>query len=234
MGTNTGQLYFSSKYEKLHPHHTIVNMYPALLRLAVLPQQLARHDRAGRLPRPDLPHVSYAPRGRARVRRPGARQGDIYRRRRTAALIGAVVLLVVVALVVSGLGGASVPKPPPAGTASAAAAGDPFVYRAALQADYTSRAVAGNAQPLFTKSPGGVIATAARVAALRPLIDRVTAGTGIDPNRLEGLVFVESAGLPEVIAGNDPAERRRPDPDPRRRPASRCWACTSTWPAAGG
>ena len=28
LGTNTGRLYFSSKYEKLHPQHTIVNMYP--------------------------------------------------------------------------------------------------------------------------------------------------------------------------------------------------------------
>jgi hypothetical protein len=28
LGTNTGRLYFSSKYEKRHPHHTIVNMYP--------------------------------------------------------------------------------------------------------------------------------------------------------------------------------------------------------------
>ena len=37
-----------------------------------------------------------------------------------------------------------------------------------------------------------------------PLIDRVTAGTGIDPNLLEGLVFVESAGRPQVIAGSIP------------------------------
>jgi hypothetical protein len=150
--------------------------------------------------------VSYAPRGRARVRRPGARRGDTYRRRRAAALIGAGVLLLVVVLVVSGLGGGSVPKPPPAGTATGAGAGDPFVYRAAQESDYVSRAVTGNAQPLFTKSPGGAVATAERVAALRPLVDRVTAGTGIDPSLLEGLVFVESAGLPQVIAGNDPAD----------------------------
>jgi Transglycosylase SLT domain len=55
-------------------------------------------------------------------------------------------------------------------------------------------------------SPGGAIATAARVAAFRPLIDRATAGTGIDPNMLEALVFVESAGRPQVIAGTDPAD----------------------------
>jgi hypothetical protein len=150
--------------------------------------------------------VSYAPRGRARVRRSGARRGDVYRRRRTAALLGAGVLLLVVVLVVSGLGGASLPKPPAAGTARGAGAGDPFIYRPARESDYISRAVAGNAQPLFIKSPGGVVATAQRVAALRPLIDRIAGGTGIDPNLLEGLVFVESAGLAQAIAGNDPAD----------------------------
>ncbi|HEY3727464.1 MAG TPA: transglycosylase SLT domain-containing protein [Solirubrobacteraceae bacterium] len=59
---------------------------------------------------------------------------------------------------------------------------------------------------LFAKSPGGVVATAARVAAYRPLIDRAVAGTSIDPNLLEALVFVESAGRPQIIAGSDPAD----------------------------
>jgi hypothetical protein len=77
---------------------------------------------------------------------------------------------------------------------------------ASQESQFVARATVGNAHVLFTKSPGGVIATAARVAAFRPLIDRVTAGTGIDPNLLEGLVFVESAGLPEVIAGDDLAD----------------------------
>ena len=38
------------------------------------------------------------------------------------------------------------------------------------------------------------------------MLDRATAGTGIDPALLEGLVFVESAGRPQVIAGSDPAD----------------------------
>src|SRR5205085_3294644 len=37
------------------------------------------------------------------------------------------------------------------------------------------------------------------------LIDAATAGTEIDPDLLEGIVFVESAGRPDVIAGTDPA-----------------------------
>ena len=47
-------------------------------------------------------------------------------------------------------------------------------------------------------------------------------------------MFLESAGRPDVIAGTDPADAVRPDPDPRRRPASRCSGCTSTSRAAAG
>jgi hypothetical protein len=43
------------------------------------------------------------------------------------------------------------------------------------------------------------------VAAWRPIIDAAVAGTGIDPDVLEGIVFVESAGRPDVIAGADPS-----------------------------
>ena len=120
-------------------------------------------------------------------------------------LAGAFVLLVV-AVIVSGLGGGSLPKPPPPRAATSAGLRNPFGYVPSQEAEYVARAAAGNAHVLFSKSPGGVLATAARVAAFRPEIDRVTAGAGIDPNLLEGLVFVESAGLPEVIAGDDPAD----------------------------
>jgi hypothetical protein len=101
--------------------------------------------------------------------------------------------------------GSSIAPPPGAGAALGAAAGDPFAFRSSRESDFVARATAGEAHVLFTQSPGGVLATAQRVAAYRPLIDRATAGTGIDPNLLEGLVFVESAGRPEVIAGSDPA-----------------------------
>ncbi len=125
------------------------------------------------------------------------------RRARLALLIGA--LLLVVAVIASGIGGGSLPSPPRAGAAPGAAGGDPFAYVPSREADLVARATAGEAHPLFVKSPGGAMATAARVAAFRPLIDRATAGTGIDPNLLEALVFVESAGRPEIIAGTDPA-----------------------------
>ena len=68
-----------------------------------------------------------------------------------------------------------------------------------------ARATAGSAHVLFAKSPGGALATAARVAAFRPLIDSAVGGSGLDPRMIEALVFVESAGRPDVIAGGDPA-----------------------------
>jgi hypothetical protein len=49
------------------------------------------------------------------------------------------------------------------------------------------------------------VATAARVDAYRRLIAAASAGSGIDPNTLEGIVFLESAGRPNEIAGADPS-----------------------------
>jgi soluble lytic murein transglycosylase-like protein len=143
--------------------------------------------------------VSYAPGGRAKTRRPTLQQ----RRARLALLLG-VVLVIAVALI-SGVGG-SLPQPPRPQAAAGAAAGDPFGYVAAREQELIARATAGNAHVLFAKSPGGVVATAARVAAYRPLINRASAGTGIDPSLLEALVFVESAGRPDVVAGTSAAD----------------------------
>ena len=47
------------------------------------------------------------------------------------------------------------------------------------------------------------MATAARVAALRPQVDAAAAGSGFDPATVEAIVFLESAGRPNVIAGPD-------------------------------
>jgi hypothetical protein len=119
---------------------------------------------------------------------------------------GVLFVLVVIVAVILSTQSSSIAPPPNAGSALGAAAGDPFAYRSSREADFVARATSGEAHPLFTQSPGGVLATAQRVAAYRPLINRVTAGTGVDPNLLEALVFVESAGRPEVIAGSDPAD----------------------------
>ncbi|HWD77082.1 MAG TPA: transglycosylase SLT domain-containing protein [Solirubrobacteraceae bacterium] len=125
--------------------------------------------------------------------------------RQARLLLGAAAVILVVAVVISGLGGGGVPRPPRPTTAAGAGRGDLFGYDPSRWSAYVARATVGNAHVLFVKSPGGALATAARVAAYRGMIDRATAGTGIDPALLEGLVFVESAGRPQVIAGSDAA-----------------------------
>jgi hypothetical protein len=119
-----------------------------------------------------------------------------------AGLVGLAVILVIV------LGGRSSPPLPPLPRAASAVPpppGDPLIYRPDRQAEFVARAAAGAAHPLYVKTPGGVVATAARVARFRGLINQVTAGTSVDPRTLEGIVFLESAGDPEAIAGGDPA-----------------------------
>ena len=128
--------------------------------------------------------------------------------RRRPFLITIAVLAAIAALLVVLLGGRSsapLPRLPHPGTLGPAAAGDALAYRSDRMQAFVSRATAGEAHPLYTKTPGGAVATAARVARFRPLIDQVTAGTGVNPDVLEGIVFLESAGYPDAIAGGNPA-----------------------------
>ena len=119
-------------------------------------------------------------------------------------LAGAALVLVVAVLVAALGGGGSAPLPLP-GIGRPARAGDPFAYVPSRERAFEARASAGSAHVLFAKSPGGVLATAARVAGFRPAIDASAVGTGVDPSLLEAIVFVESAGRPDVIAGTDPS-----------------------------
>jgi hypothetical protein len=135
----------------------------------------------------------------------GRRPGVIRRRFRLAVLTAAVLVAIVVVAVAVSAGGSRLQAPRPH-DAPGAGSGDPFAYVGSREAEFVARATAGNAQVLFTQSPGGALATAQRVATFRPAIDRATSGTTIDPNLLEALVFVESAGRPQVIAGSDPAD----------------------------
>jgi transglycosylase-like protein with SLT domain len=125
-------------------------------------------------------------------------------RRRARLVVALAALILVVAIIISGLGGGGLPRPPAPTVADSAGPGDPFAYRSSQEAEFVSRATAGNARPLYVLSPGGVVATARRVTAFRGAINRATAGSGIDPALVEGLVFLESAGRPQAIAGSDP------------------------------
>jgi hypothetical protein len=80
---------------------------------------------------------------------------------------------------------------------------DPFAYDADRRADFEARAAAGLSHVLYAKSPGGVLATAQRVQRWRPTIEDVAARAHQDPNTLEAIVFLESAGRPDVTASDD-------------------------------
>jgi hypothetical protein len=82
---------------------------------------------------------------------------------------------------------------------------DPLAFQPSHATEVERNAAAGLSQVLYAKSPGGVAASAARTAGYRRLIDAVAGAIGEDPNSLESIVFVESAGRPDVIAGPDPA-----------------------------
>ncbi len=77
---------------------------------------------------------------------------------------------------------------------------DPLRYTPQLRADRERRAAAGLAHVLYAKSPGGAVRSARRVAALRPNIERAARGRDVDPDALEGIVLLESAGRPDAIA----------------------------------
>ncbi len=73
------------------------------------------------------------------------------------------------------------------------------------QAEDLERAAAlGLSHALYAKSPGGVFATAERTESFRPLVEEAVADSGFDADLVEAIVFLESGGRPEVIAGNDP------------------------------
>jgi hypothetical protein len=81
--------------------------------------------------------------------------------------------------------------------------GDPLAYTSGERASFERRAARGLSHVLYAKSPGGAIATAKRVAALRPMIEAAAARGKTDPDTLEAIVFLESAGRPDAQASND-------------------------------
>ena len=77
---------------------------------------------------------------------------------------------------------------------------DPYAWDPDRADEFVRRATAGNSQLLYTLSPGGAVASAERTARWRPLVERAAEQAGVDPDTLEGLVFLESAGRPEARA----------------------------------
>jgi hypothetical protein len=83
-------------------------------------------------------------------------------------------------------------------------ADDPFAYEPERRGEFEARAAAGLAHVLYVNSPGGVIETARLVSRYRDEIERASAPSDTDSELLEAMVFLESAGRSQVIAGGDP------------------------------
>ena len=90
---------------------------------------------------------------------------------------------------------------------ASAAVGDdygPFAWTEERSADFQERATIGTSHVIYALSPEGAIATAERVNAFRDEIEQAADAHNIDPDRLEAVVYLESAGRPDVIAGKTP------------------------------
>src|SRR5436190_6820433 len=80
----------------------------------------------------------------------------------------------------------------------------PLRYDRGHNATFEQRAAAGFAHPLYAKPAGGAQAAANRTARWRPRIERAAQRAGVDADTLEALVYLESAGDPNAMAGPDP------------------------------
>jgi hypothetical protein len=119
-------------------------------------------------------------------------------RRWQGLILAAVLVAAVVGLILALTGGGKGKLEPAAGNSR-----DPLAYDSDKRAEFEQNAATGEGHVVFAKSPGGVIATAQRTARFRPLIEKAAKAGGFDPDMLEAIVFLESAGRPEVVAGND-------------------------------
>ena len=129
---------------------------------------------------------------------------NVRRRRLVAtcamALVVVTAAVIVIRAVASGESSAPVLVPRAGGSTV-----DVLAFEGGQEDDLAHAAAFGLSHPLYARSPGGVVATARRTASFRPLVEQAASGSGFDPDLLEAIVFLESAGRPEVIAGDDPA-----------------------------
>ena len=125
---------------------------------------------------------------------------------RAALLAGA--LLVVVIFTAAALRGdgpapnVAVVPTPPGGEDGGEPVPDPFAYESDREDELVARAAEGSAHVLYARSPGGAAATAERVARWRPQVGAAALEAGVEPELLEALVFLESAGREDAIAGD--------------------------------
>ncbi|HEX8205136.1 MAG TPA: transglycosylase SLT domain-containing protein [Solirubrobacteraceae bacterium] len=117
----------------------------------------------------------------------------------TSRSVALVVVLVLAAWAAAALVSGGDDKRPSAVLPESAGEDDPFAYDPGRREDFERRAAAGLSHVLYAKSPGGAIASAERVARYRGLIEDVAGDH--DPDVIEGIVLLESAGGPDAMAG---------------------------------
>jgi Transglycosylase SLT domain len=132
---------------------------------------------------------------------PGTSRGEAGPWARLAALAAVLALAaaLVAALVASGDSGG-----PTVDLSGASLGEDPFAYEDGRRGEFEARGAAGVAHVLYANSPGGATETARMVSRFRDEIERATRGSEVHPDVLEAIVFLESAGRSQVIAGDDP------------------------------
>lgn len=89
-------------------------------------------------------------------------------------------------------------------SAAAEPGSDPFEWRPERRDELEAGAAVGASHVIYAKSPGGVIASARRTEAWRDEIEAAAAAHGVDPDTLEAVIFLESAGRPQAMAGATP------------------------------
>ncbi len=119
-------------------------------------------------------------------------------------VISAIALIVGVLLLTGVIGGSGFDPLRISEVARDGGSDDPFSYKDDRAADFERRAELGYSHVLYEKSPGGIVASARRTARWRDEIETAAAAHGADPDLMEAMVLLESAGRPEVIAGDDP------------------------------
>jgi soluble lytic murein transglycosylase-like protein len=88
--------------------------------------------------------------------------------------------------------------------AAAAPERDPFGWRPERREQLEEGASIGASHVIYEMSPEGVVRSARRTAAFREQIEAAAGRHGVDPDVLEAVIFLESAGRPYVSAGPTP------------------------------
>jgi soluble lytic murein transglycosylase-like protein len=89
-------------------------------------------------------------------------------------------------------------------SAAARSSSDPLAWKESRKDEFEARAATGASHVLYAKSPGGATASARRTTRWRDEIEAAAERHDVDPDTLEAIVFLESAGRPDVMAGPTP------------------------------